>query len=81
MVVGGPGVLATGNTNSKARVDWKEIEMSQGRGDFVCVLGDEMERGEVGQFMTMKGKLIITRFGFLSGQHEEVAGSECWRRE
>lgn len=56
MVVEGPGVLATGNSKSKVRVDWKEIEMSQGRGDFVCILGDEMERGEVEQFMTMKGK-------------------------
>ena len=39
------GVLATGNTKSEARIDWKEIETSRGKGGFVSVLGDEMGSG------------------------------------
>lgn len=81
MVVEGARALATGNRKREVRIDWKEIETPRGRGDFVCVLRDEMERGEVKQFMTLKGKLIVTPFGFVSGQHKGGARPECWRWE
>lgn len=81
LVVEGARVLATGNATREVRIDGKEIETPRGRGGFVCALRDEMGRGEGEPFMTQKGKLIITQFGFVSGQHKGGARPESWRRE
>lgn len=48
MVVKETEVLATGNKKSEVRIDWKEIETSQGRGDLVCAFrGLRWGAGEV----------------------------------